>query len=512
MFKVRERKRQDDGALKPRLGYVLPAYPHPEYKFFYVWRSAIGKDIPSAWKSGYLMPNHAFWNLLPPEKPEYHRRQFGLGQAWHNPTERSSRWLRGFAGNLAQHIYFYEDEYPGMAHLARWLWQEMDYLRAGKFGAIPFWSEIWSPVEKGPRVELPEGLPLARHFDGNGTVLMRTGSGPADTYALFNPGGGTTGSPQFDATHFAIFKGGYLALDSGTRNAYPHMQAYYSQTVAHNAVLVRMPGEKFSGMYGGETDLNAAGQTIRPRYAKMMAFETTPLFAYAATDATATYNPQKCYWMTRQFVFLPPKHFVVFDIVKSTEPDYPKTWLLHTANDPEVDGMTFRADQGTGRIFCRTVYPPDANMEKIGGPGKEFVVDGENVPLTDAWWRNYGQSLNQEIPEVMGRWRVEVKPPEQRKKDFFLHLIEVSDQADDDMVDSTLTVKAMDPDDIHLTGSHLGVIFEANGRKYDIDFDIRWRLGPNCAGNIRITQGEQVLIDRPFTRYIMPQAGLALTK
>ena len=85
--------------------------------------------------------------------------------------------------------------------------------------------------------------------------------------------------------------------------------------------------------------------------------------------------------MVRQFLYLPPDHFVVFDRVASTEAEYPKTWLLHTANEPVIAGREFRADQDQGRIFCRTLYPTDAVLDKIGGPGKEFWADGRNWPI-----------------------------------------------------------------------------------------------------------------------------------
>jgi len=504
MLDSRKSSRQDDGALQPRLAYTLPAYPHAEWKFFHAWRAAIGPEIPQAWQHSALMPNHAFWNLLPPAQPGQLPREFGLGQAWHNPGYMTpTGWMRAFGGYLAQHIYFYEDSHPGMANLSRFLWQRMGYLRAGKYGSIPFWSEIWSPLEERGGT-LPEGLPLARHFAGNGTVLMRTGSGRRDTYALFNAGGGVSCSPQFDSTHFAIYKGGFLALDSGTRQSHPHMESYYSHTVAHNAVLIRMPGETFRGMYGRDTTSNAGGQYRRPGYAKALAFETRPLFAYAASDATATYHPDKCAQMVRQFLFLAPNHFVVFDRVRSQKADYPKKWLLHTSNEPTVTGSTFRADQAEGRLFCRTLAPSDATLAKIGGPGKEFWADGRNWPLSDDWWNTYtgalpaGQRRNRVIPEMMGRWRVEVHPGAAREQDVFLHLIQVADQSVEEMVESS----------VRETEDRIELTFSVGARTYTIALNKTGSIG----GHIRIEEGGEVLVDRALTQEVMPQAGLALVE
>jgi len=500
---IQKRCRRDDGALRPRIEYTLPAYPDTEWKFLHSWRAAVSPEIPRAWQHSALMPNHAFWNLLPCEQESsFALCHFGLGQAWHNPGYVGPDLSRPFAGYLAQHIFFYEETHPAMTNLSRVLWRQRDYARtAGKYGHIPIWSEIWSPVDETLPAELPENLPLARHFEGNGTILMRTGSGPTDTYALFNAGGGVDCSHHWDSTHFAIYKRGFLALDSGTRNSNAHSRNYWLQSVAHNCVLIRMPGERFLEMYGG-IDSNSGGQYRRAEYARALAFETAPWFAYAASDGTATYHADKCAQMVRQFLFLPPDHFVVFDRVASTNAQYPKKWLLHTANEPTITEKTFRADQDEGRIFCRAHYPRDAQLVKTGGPGREFWADGKNWPLSDRWWNNYARHLpaeqrnNRIIPEIMGRWRVEVRPGAPREQDVFLHLIQVADQSVQEMVDSS----------VREVGDRIELTFTVSARTYTIALNKTGEVG----GHIRIEQDGDVLVDRPLTQEIMHQAGLAL--
>ena len=68
----------------------------------------------------------------------------------------------------------------------------------------------------------------------------------------------------------------------------------------------------------------------------------------------------------RQYVFIYPYYFVICDRVTSTDASYRKEWLLHTQNEPVVDGTMFRADPEGGRLFCRTMYPIDANLSKVG--------------------------------------------------------------------------------------------------------------------------------------------------
>ncbi|MBI3944634.1 MAG: heparinase II/III family protein [Armatimonadetes bacterium] len=490
MLQVRGEARGDDGDFtNPYIEYNLPAHSHAEWSFLHSWRAAVSPEIPAEWSHGSIFPNYVLWHTLPGFQ------HFGVSSAWHTTNEVEKGPVAGY---LAQHIHFFGASHPEMAALSRYFWQQLGCQRGGKYGYVPLRSAIWSPVDEGSPARLPEGLPSARHFEGSGMVLMRSGHGPQDTYALFISGGGKFGSGHFDAAHFAIYKQGFLAPETGTRNAFPHQVDYYSQTVAHNGVLIRMPGEKFIGMFGEPAESNAAGQNRVPQCARTLAFETNALFSYAASDATDTYHPDKCAQMVRQFLFLPPDHFVIFDRVVATKAEYPKTWLLHTTNEPAIAGREFRADQGGARLFCRTIRPADAVLEKTGGPGKEFWSDGRNWPLGPEWWRSFGRAFKGEIPEPMGRWRVEVKPGAAREEDCFLHLIQASDQAVEKMVKSRVRDR----------GDRIELVFAANGRSYTITLNKAGAVG----GRIHITKGGEVLVDRPLTQDVMPQAGLALRR
>jgi len=492
MLNRREEARDDDGGFTtPHVEYTLQADSHAEYSFFHSWRAAMDADISPEWSHSALMPNCLLWNALPGFQ------HFGIGFAWHTPNRAQLR-PSFLAGYLAQHMHFFADSHPQLTAVAHYFFEKTGSPPVGKYGYVPMWTEIWSPREDLPPPELPEGLPMARHFEESGLIFMRSGHGPQDTYALFNAGGGAFGSGHYDATHFAIYKRGFLALDTGTRNAYPQSGNYYPQTVAHNCVLIRMPDEAFKGEWGEDVEVNSAGQNRRPAFAEPIAFETGPLYSYAASDATPTYNPDKCARMVRQFVFVPPDHFVVFDRVASTKAEYPKRWLLHTGNEPRVQGQGFRADQDEGRLFCRILYPEDATLEKIGGPGKEFWADGRNWPLPDSWWSQYSGRSDRTVPEMMGRWRVEVRPGMARTQDWFLHLVQASDQDVEAIAESALRQSA----------ERLGVEFTSGARTCTVTFNKSGDVG----GHIRIAAGDRTLVDADLTDAIEPQAGLALSE
>ena len=106
----------------------------------------------------------------------------------------------------------------------------------------------------------------------------------------------------------------------------------------------------------------------------------------------------------------------------ATDPEYRKQWLLHTAHEPAIAGDTIRADHKQGRMFCRTLLPADATIDKVGGPGKEFWAAGRN-------WDIVARGLTPENRAMMGQWRVEVTPGAARTDDCFLHVIQVGDQS-----------------------------------------------------------------------------------
>ncbi|MBI3946610.1 MAG: heparinase II/III family protein [Armatimonadetes bacterium] len=529
---------RDRGA-RTRLEYGLAYVPADRWTFMYCWRSAVG-PLPKEWAfAASIVPSYILRNIVGMGiKEGGYIREYG-----YNDTYRTDGgWMGSLGTWLYDYLGFGIDLFgkaePEEARIAAWLRERMAEagfarpgyrrLRTGSMADYPIYPYIVGQEGNKAEPTLPEGLPPARLYSMNGNILMSSGFSPDATYAFFvcgtregGRGPGESGfALHFDAAHFIIYKKGYLALDSGTRGSQltPHESAsvnYDEQSVAHNTVLIRMPGEVFRSRRStaGAADANSGGQYRLPQSARVIAFETDRLFTYAATDATPTYHEEKCAQMVRQFIWLSPDHFVVFDRVTSKNADYPKTWLLHTGREPVVTGKEFRADQGEGRIFCRTLLPADGALEKIGGPGKEFWADGRNWPVHiperhDAMTRMKGAPVKlplenrlfgeYDVAENMGRWRVEVKPAAAREEDYFLHLIQVSDQ----------TVAKMVESQVREAGNQVEVTFSVGARTYAISLNKTGEVG----GRIRIAEGGRVLVDRPLTREVMSQSGVALLK
>ncbi|MDP6776469.1 MAG: hypothetical protein QGI83_06875, partial [Candidatus Latescibacteria bacterium] len=148
--------------------------------------------------------------------------------------------------------------------------------------------------------------------------------------------------------------------------------------------------------------------------------------------------------------------------------------------------------------------PDEAVLEVVGGHGKEFIADGVNYAIDSGPSKHIRENAHaihrieyDEVPELMGRWRVEVSPGSAREDDVFLHLIQVGDQDLDRMCDT----------DTDLSDGRARLSFTSDGRDIEIVFAVTGDVG----GHIRIADGGKVVRDDDLTREVMHQSGLAST-
>lgn len=305
-------------------------------------------------------------------------------------------------------------------------------------------------------------LPLTRYFGSPfGWMIARTGWGQDAVIAEMKVNEYNFVNHQhLDAGAFQIYYKGGLAIDSGLyegdNGAYgsEHCLNYQWRTIAHNALLVYDPAETFSakGDYGndggqrlpnGRTEARTLEVLLKPengyRTGQVLAHGSgpdvrQPDYTLLQGDITAAYS-SKVRQVTRSFVFLNlknaqvPAALVVFDRVTSTNPAYRKFWLLHTQEEPRLDGASAVVDctqhGAQGRLALDVLLPRADNIElsKVGGPGKEFWVFGRNYPNSvDA------RQMETNAMEV-GAWRLELSPRTPAAEDLFLNVMQVTDRA-----------------------------------------------------------------------------------
>ncbi len=487
---------QDDGGqASATTGYALGAYSQADFNLFHTWKSATGEELAPLWPHVAYFPIWIMWNWIPAKDSP---KEFGSGDTYHGDNN-----LRTYAlyDHMSQMMHFYGRSQPECAALAAHIREIVPEKNLAAYLAInPF---LLTDFDSAPPPKSPsESRLFARHFEGLGQVVMRSGTGPEDTYCLYTIGSMAPNHQHYDENHFIIYRKGFLALDSGTRGNSKdfNLRYYYAQTVAHNCMLIRMPGEPMPRYWGpeyegpeGKTNDGGMHQQIG---GKVAAFETNKHYTYVAGDATPCYSNEKCKLALRQFVYVMPDHFVIFDRVISTEAEFAKAWLLHTQNEPAVDGDTFQADEGEGRLYCRTLLPRDAALTKIGGQGKAFWSNGKNWELNDSMkeqQENFKATTGKAM--LLGNWRIEVSPCAPAIDDTFLHLIEVGDQ----------TLHEMTPSKLVEEEDRKGVRFETHGKTVTVLFG----TSGQPSGHITIESEGAKLLDGSLTEEVMPQAVLA---
>jgi len=425
-----------------------------------------------------------------------------------------------------------------------------------------------------PAVE-PASLPPARLFPENGHAVMRSDWSPGATYALLRCGrfgeiDGAWGRNNADNLHFFIGKRGVLAADTGAVHSLnnaalgfagarnqgegrPHMTEYARQTVAHNSITIgREPvvhvdwrGRPTHNVVrrGGQSPVQAKAwwkrwglpepkPGDRPfREGRIVAYETSPLFDYAAGDATHSYPPTRVRAITRQFVYLRPDAFVVFDRVENTEPGLETIWNLHSLYEPAWNGRrepdtslpadkrfilsddgqtpmpnpkpggrfvhtggdTFTIDDALegmrGRLFVKVLLPAEHArlVRTIGGAWHEFEVDGINYGPTEATYAKHKgrrSAHNRENTIGVEGWRIEVEPADRPAAAQFLTVLVAADQ----------TVPQMPSAERIERDGRVGARLVMAGRTHEVTFATS---GP-VAGHIRISEGGRTLLDRPL--------------
>jgi len=337
-----------------------------------------------------------------------------------------------------------------------------------------FWDILYNnfPEEEGIP---PDDLPLSRHFENSGFVIMR------DSWNFEQNTLGVFKSSSFysinhhhkDQNSFTVYYKGPLAIDSGAYGALgeygsTHWRNYYTRTVAHNTITVYDPSEVFN--YGGRLS-NDGGQRFLPASGGTLAdiiegghnhldgiqkYEEKGDYVYTMGDASKAYTSSKLSLFQRHMVYLRNHSYnhpaiVIYDKIIATNGSFKKRYLLHSINEPIIDGtlVTITIDDGLdstnkGYLFQKTLLPLNPEIVKIGGRenDQEFYVrdNGNGNPYNyndEVDYNNLSDHNARQIREA-GQWRVEISPPDAEPEDVFLNVLSITDgQAGETAVQTT---------------------------------------------------------------------------
>ena len=291
------------------------------------------------------------------------------------------------------------------------------------------------------------------------------------------------GHQHSDSGAFEIYYKGALAIDSGLYNSQPwqkpdgtnvtsldygseHDVNYHKLSIAHNVMLVRGAAENEFGGYGNTTHydggqlgniasllLKSNGEVQSRANSAVINYEDleqegvkqgeplsydlgpdpkNPEYSFVKADITDAYPKSSVESYVRQMMFLNlsdkdyPGAMIVFDNIKSADKSREKAWLLHVEDKPELTENTITVKRtslgGEGRLINETLLPAknDITYRLIGGEGHEYEVDGYNYTAI----KKYATYEN-------GQWRVELVPKTQKQQDYFLNVLQISDNNDE---------------------------------------------------------------------------------
>jgi Heparinase II/III-like protein len=300
--------------------------------------------------------------------------------------------------------------------------------------------------DPGIRVGDLKNFKLSHFSPAAGYIYARSSWENDAVHFFFKCGDRFTAHQHLDNGHFLISKHDELAGDGGQYYHFGknHDVNYHLRTIAHSTILVYDPDETWSNirayeqLFHGKMDNDGGQHHNWPHHngatsdhknwlrnadlyeiADIKAYEDRGQYLYLAGDCSRSYSPAKLEYFTRQIVYLRPGTFVIFDRVKSTDKNYPKTWQLQAAKPPvERDGMLVVDNGAGGRMFVQSLLPDQARV-KLNTGDELYCYDGNCYPP---------EEIRGPAPEC----RIEVAPREPSQVDYFLHVID----AVDDKVDS----------------------------------------------------------------------------
>lgn len=313
---------------------------------------------------------------------------------------------------------------------------QSEYLAARDADRVPPIERIlfWDPALESQ----PAKLPLARLFGFPLTsVIARTGwDENAAIVEMKMTDYQFNNHHHLDAGAFQIYFRGALAIDSGVYGPYgsDHDSNYLKRTIAHNAMLIFDPGEQFrrgeKANDGGQRwpangseprDLNAL-RSNGYKVAEVTAKHVSGDFSFLEGDLTQAYNGKvKAY--KRGFVFLNlrdasrPAALIVYDRVVSANPEFKKSWLLHSIDEPEVRDAVTVIRQQRSKLVNHTFAPRDFHIVKVGGAGHEFDVNGAN----------HRPQKPVKPDDEAGSWRIELSPTKPAAETEFINVMQVMD-------------------------------------------------------------------------------------
>ena len=201
---------------------------------------------------------------------------------------------------------------------------------------------------------------LATTYWGSGTgqLPMRASWNASAAYANFICGPYTESHAHRDQGSFVLYGGDWLAYDANIDSA----SGIEQDESLHNLVRIVQGGSAVTQVEGA------------PR-CNLLAMADDARMTYALADVTPVYNGKSTVAkVEREFLFLKPDAFVVFDRVDTVGSGVQRIWTLNVPSAPTIAGDKLTLVRGANRMEVFRVAPT----------GLSYVVSGHRVDVADS--------------------------------------------------------------------------------------------------------------------------------
>jgi hypothetical protein len=204
--------------------------------------------------------------------------------------------------------------------------------------------------------QLPSSLPTAALYEGIGWAPMRSDWSTDATFGMFVCGRYFAGHQHHDQNQFIIHKKGTLAIDAGEYGARA-TECHNTIRIGGNQRMDGMPNGNDPMRYVGDPKIDPGGQCYT---GSILAYQHAPQegWTYVAGNATAAYDASKVSEFTRQFVYLRPDLFIVYDRTATLRAEQ-REWMLHSLEPASLNMFQQEVTiaNGNGTLWAKMLHP-----------------------------------------------------------------------------------------------------------------------------------------------------------
>jgi hypothetical protein len=202
-------------------------------------------------------------------------------------------------------------------------------------------------------------LATAYWGSGTGQFSVRSTWTRDAAYANFICGPYTESHAHRDQGSFTLYKGNWLAHDGNMDSA----SGIEQDEKWHNLVRIEQNGVPVTQAPGSQP-------------CQMLALADKASYAYASARVTPVYNGKaQVGKVEREFLFIKPSTFVVFDRVQSLGSNTQRVWTLNLPGQPTIDGDNLSLVRGANRLDVMRLAPTGLTSRSVAGFGSGYRVD-----------------------------------------------------------------------------------------------------------------------------------------